>query len=210
MSEGPIVVAIVEDDFNIRGLLKSAIHEDPGFVCEHTYDDGHEAVADFRLALPHVILMDFEMPKMNGLSCLREIRSFAPDVPILMLTVHDDDETVFSALTAGASGYMAKGVSTEELLDAIRDAVNGGAPMSSGIARKVVGYFRKDKESPLSDREQEVLRYLCDGDSYKEVAEKLFLSKHTIRRHIRSIYQKLDVSSRAEMVRRAHRDGLTY
>jgi DNA-binding NarL/FixJ family response regulator len=208
MSAVPVTVVIVEDDDKIRSLLRSVIDEDPGCACTYTYSDGHKAIAEFRQSLPDVILMDVEMPAMSGIECVREIRTFAPNVPVLMLTVHDDDETLFSALCVGASGYLVKGTPTDGIIDAIHDAHAGGAPMSPGIARKVIGSFRRAIASPLSSREQEVLELLCDGDSYKDVAAKLYLSKHTVRRHIRSIYEKLEVSSRAEMVSKAHKDGL--
>ena len=210
MVETPITVAIVEDDERIRALLRSSIDEDPRFACEYTYAEGHSAIQDFRQGVPDIIIMDVEMPGISGIACVRAIRDFAPDVPILMLTVHDDDETLFGALSAGASGYLIKGAPTQDILDAIRDAHSGGAPMSPLIARKVVDSFKIESMSPLSSREQEVLKLLCEGDSYKEAASKLYLSKHTVRRHIRSIYQKLEVSSRAEMVHKAHKDKLMH
>lgn len=208
MTDSPITVAIVEDDERIRTLLRMLINEEDGFACEYAYADGYIAIEDFQKSVPDIIIMDVEMPRMSGIECVRQIRDFAPEVPILMLTVHDDDETLFGALTAGATGYLVKGATTEDLLEAIRDAHEGGAPMSPAIARKVVNSFKSVVKSSLTPREREVLQLLCTGDSYKDVADKLFLSKHTVRRHIRSIYEKLEVSSRAEMVQKAHKNKL--
>ncbi|MDX1476596.1 MAG: response regulator transcription factor [Saprospiraceae bacterium] len=205
MGASAISVTIVEDDPAIRSLLQCAINEDERFVCTEAFPSGDAALPVFRKAVPDIILMDFDMPGKNGVTCVREIRSFAPDVPILMLTMYDDDDVLFGALCAGASGYLVKGGPTVEILEAIQNAHEGGAPMSPGIAARVVSSFRMTASTDLSPREQEVLQLLCDGDSYKDVAAKLYISKHTVRRHIRSIYKKLEVSSRAEMVKKAHR-----
>ncbi|MDX1406612.1 MAG: response regulator transcription factor [Saprospiraceae bacterium] len=208
MGDAAISVSIVEDDATIRSLLQSLINHDDRFVCEYTFASADEALPELQESVPDVILMDFEMPGMDGITGVREIRKLHRDVVILMLTIHDEDDTLFGALCAGANGYLIKGSPSEMILNAIQDAHQGGAPMSPGIAARVVASFRTNAPTELSKREHEVLQLLCEGDSYKEVAEKLFISKHTVRRHIRGIYDKLEVSSRAEMVRKAQRRRL--
>ncbi|MEZ4688034.1 MAG: response regulator transcription factor [Bacteroidia bacterium] len=127
---------------------------------------------------------------------------------VLMLTVHEDDSTLFDALCAGASGYLLKEMRPADVFEAIAEARRGGAPMSPRIARRVVRAFHAPVESPLSEREREVLKLLCDGENYKTIADKLFISSNTVKAHIKHIYQKLEVNSRAEAVSKAHRDRL--
>ena len=201
-------VAIVDDDAKVRELYSLMIDEDPDFTCKYSYPLCKDAIEDFKNALPDVVLMDIDMPEITGIECVRQIRTFAPTLPILMLTVHEDDELLFDALCSGASGYLLKGVPPKKLLQSIKEASEGGAPMSASIARKVVLSFRNEPVSNLSPREYQVLELLCDGDVYTTVAEKLFISKNTVKRHIRSIYEKLQVTSRAEMVAKAYSQRL--
>lgn len=203
-----INVVIVEDDQKLRALYQEMIDEEDDFVCSFTYPLCRLALEDFKNGLPDVVLMDVDMPEMSGILCVRNLRKMAPDLPILMLTVHEDDEILFDALCSGATGYLLKGLRHEELMQAIREAHAGGAPMSASIARKVVDSFRNEPQTILSSREQEVLQLLCDGEVYTSVGKKLFISKHTVKRHIRSIYAKLQVSSRAEMVAKAYTQRL--
>ena len=206
--KAPIQVVIVEDDPKLRSLYQMMIDEEPDFICSFTYPLCKAALTDFKSGLPDVVLMDVDMPELSGIQCVKIVREFAPTLPILMLTVHEDDEILFDALCTGATGYLLKGLRREELLQAIRDAHDGGAPMSPSIARRVVESFRNETHSTLSPRENEVLQLLCDGEVYTSVAAKLFISKNTVKRHIRSIYGKLQVSSRAEMVAKAYTQRL--
>ena len=198
-----IKVAIVEDDPKIRQLLQLIIDGSPGFWCEQVYEDCELAIEGLKNHVPDLLLLDVDLPKMSGLEGLRLIKAVVPDLNVVMLTVHEDDETVFEALCNGAVGYLVKGLPPDQLLLYLKEAHAGGSPMSSSIARKVVRYFHGDQSNPLSARETEVLQLLCLGENYKTIAEKLFVSSNTIKAHIKKIYAKLHVNSRAEAVAKA-------
>ncbi len=203
-----IHVAIVEDDAEIRQLLQLIIDGSPGFscglVCE-TAEDALEALPRYR---PDLVLMDIHLPGMSGIAAVLRLREVMPELDILMLTVQEDDESVFDSLCAGANGYLLKETPPVELLAAIKEARAGGAPMSGRIARKVVGSFRRKKPGEaLSERETEVLDLLCDGQNYRHISEALFISANTVKAHIKAIYKKLHVHNRAEAVKRAIREG---
>jgi DNA-binding NarL/FixJ family response regulator len=183
----------------------------PGFACAGAYPDGITALKHIPGLKPDVVLMDINLPGMLGTECVRELRTRAPGIPVLMLTVYDDTEQIFKSLMAGATGYLLKRTPQDKLLDAIREIVSGGAPMSRQIARRVVGFFQELKQVPASirpgvemkgvtEREEQVLASLAEGHSYKEIADKLNISFETVRTHIRSIYEKLHVHSRTEAV----------
>ncbi|MEM7369223.1 MAG: response regulator transcription factor [Bacteroidota bacterium] len=203
-----IHVAIVEDDPEISQLLQIIIDGTPGFACFRTYGDAETALADLPSYKPHIVLMDIHLPEMNGIECSRKLSRKIPETQILMLTIQDDDDSVFESLCAGASGYLLKGTPPAQLIEALEEAHRGGAPMSPKIARKVVRSFRATTQSPLSDRETEVLRLLCDGENYRSIANALFVSTNTIKAHIKNIYQKLHVNSRAAAVSKALKDKL--
>ncbi|MEM8891968.1 MAG: response regulator transcription factor, partial [Bacteroidota bacterium] len=157
---------------------------------------------------PDVVLMDINLPGMSGIEGVKKLKAQQPDLDIIMLTIQVDDHSVFESICAGATGYMIKSTPPAALLQAIEEVNKGGAPMSANIARKVLGSFRRSSDSPLSDRETEILRLLCEGQNYKSIAEALFVSGHTVRSHIKNIYKKLHVNSRAEAVKKAMRDKL--
>ncbi len=203
-----IKVAIVEDDLEIRQMYKTLINESDNMVCVGEFEGSQETVDDLANSSVDVILMDVDMPKMNGIECVRRIRKINSKIPIVMLTVNEDTELIFTALRQGASGYLVKGLRSEKLLRGIQDVLEGGAPMTSNIARMVIDSFKIVPQETLSPRETEVLQLLCDGDNYKTVADKLFISSNTVKRHIRSIYTKLEVTSRGEMVQKAYRKKL--
>ena len=152
--------------------------------------------------------MDIELPGMSGIEAATEFRRRWPDIDVVMLTVHADDELVFQALAAGATGYLLKETGTDRILDALREVRRGGSPMSRSIARRVVESFRPASESPLSARETEVLALLCEGHSYQRIARELFISEDTVHFHIKNIYRKLQVHSKSAAVARALRDRL--
>jgi len=203
-----IQVAIVEDDTEIRQTLALIIDGTPGFNCKLTYANGFDAFEALQKHYVEVVLMDIEMPKMNGIDCIRKLKPLKPTIDFLMLTIKQDDESIFDSIYAGASGYLLKDTPPVRLLEAIREIKNGGAPMSTSIARKVIQSFHQVKASPLSDRETEILRYLAGGENYKSIANQLFISPHTVKTHIKNIYDKLHVHSRAEAVRKAIEDRL--
>ncbi|MFA6542309.1 MAG: response regulator transcription factor [Bacteroidota bacterium] len=200
-----ISVAIVEDLTDIRVGLGALIGGSPGFSCIGMYADGEEAVERIPRAIPDVVLMDIDMPKMNGIECIRKLKTVMPSLQIMMLTVFEDDEKIFQSLKAGASGYLLKKTPPVKLLEAIEEVFHGGSPMSGQIARKVIQAFQTPQQkSPqtenLSQREHEILSYLAKGHRYKEIADELFISIETVRTHIRNIYEKLHVRSRTEAV----------
>jgi len=203
-----IKIAIVEDDLEIRSMYKSLIDDTEGMICVGEYEGSQETVNEIANSSIDVVLMDIDMPKMNGIECVKQIRKKDTNIPIVMLTVNEETELIFTALRHGSNGYLLKGLRPEKLIRGIREVLDGGAPMSSNIAKMVVDSFKLNPQKTLSSRETEVIQLLCDGDNYKTVAEKLFISSNTVKRHIRSIYTKLQVTSRGEMVQKAYRNKL--
>ena len=200
----PITVAIVEDNAQLRNTHGKVINRADGFSCVGMYATAEEALEAIPRNPPDVVLMDINLPGMNGVECVSELKKILPKILIVMLTVYEDTDNIFNALKAGATGYLLKRTSKDELLEAIRDVYKGGSPMTTHIARKVVQSFqRADSTLPsenLSTREQEVLECLAKGFLYKEIADKLGISYETVRTYIRRIYEKLQVRSRTEAV----------
>lgn len=204
-----ITTALVEDDPEIRQLLQLILDGSPGFMCQWVYEDAETALKALPQDRPDVVLMDINLPGMSGIECVKKLKVAMPGQDIIMLTSQEDDDSVFNSLCAGASGYLVKETPPAQLLEAIQECKAGGSPMSSHIARRVIASFhRTPVESPLSDRETEVLGLLVEGANYKTIAEALFVSANTIKAHIKNIYKKLHVHSRAEAVSKAHREGL--
>jgi DNA-binding NarL/FixJ family response regulator len=201
----PITVSIVEDNEQLRGTLARVLNRSEGFRCVSQYGDAETALVGLPKDGPEVVLMDINLPGLNGVECTRQLKQALPRVSIIMLTVYEDTENIFNALAAGASGYLLKRTKSNELLEAIREVHRGGSPMTTHIARKVVQSFQKVGPSPqptenLSQREQEVLDCLSHGFLYKEIAEKLGISYETVHTYIRRIYEKLQVRTRTEAV----------
>lgn len=203
-----IYVSIVEDDHEIRESLALLINGTNGFACEKNFADCETMLEEVEEYLPDVVLMDIDLPGMSGIDGVRIIKEKVPDVDVLMLTVHGDSRTVFEALCAGACGYLTKDVQPLKLLDAISEAHAGGAPMTSQIARMVVNSFKATGNNNLTTREKEVLAQLCKGKSYRMIADALYISEETVRRHIKNIYRKLQVSSKSEAVAKALKEKL--
>ena len=200
-----ITVSIVEDNDQLRGTLARVINRADGFRCLSQYPDAEAAVEALPRDRPDVVLMDINLPGMNGVECVRRLKQLAPDSLVIMLTVYEDTENIFNALAAGASGYLLKRTPRAEVLDAIREVHRGGSPMTTHIARKVVQSFQKTGASSqptesLSPREQEVLDCLSKGFLYKEIADKLGIGYETVHTYIRRIYEKLQVRTRTEAV----------
>jgi DNA-binding NarL/FixJ family response regulator len=205
----PISVSIVEDNDKLRGTLAKVIGRAEGFRFVSDYANAEDAVAELPKAKPDVVLMDINLPGMNGVECVRKLKSILPQMQVMMLTVYEDTENIFNALAAGANGYMLKRTPTKELLEAIREVNRGGSPMTTHIARMVVQSFQKpvapasasaDDLAELSEREQQVLDLLAQGLIYKEIAEKLNIGYETVHTYIRRIYEKLQVRTRTEAV----------
>lgn len=203
-----IKVSIVEDDPDIRSGLELIISGTPGFEVVATYSDCESALRDIPQQIPEVALMDVELPGMSGVEGVKRLKQTLPNLDIIMLTVREDDETVFNSLCAGACGYLVKTTPPARLLDAIREVYNGGAPMSAKIARMVIHSFRRPVETPLTERETEILSQLCQGKSYKMIAAALFISQGTVHSHLKHIYKKLQVNSKSEAVAKALQDRL--
>ena len=201
----PIKVAIVEDDDWIRENLAGQIDLAPGYCCVSRYRTGEEALAGLPSEAPDVVLMDINLPGLSGIECVRRLKALRPSLAILMLTVYEESDQIFDSLRAGASGYLLKRSAEQELLEAIAQVHQGGSPMSSLVARKVVQFFNHlghaaPELQRLSPREKEILELLSRGAAYKEIGDRLALSIHTVRMHIRGIYGKLQVHSRGEAV----------
>jgi DNA-binding NarL/FixJ family response regulator len=200
-----IAVSIIEDDAPARGILANWIRRAQGFRCAGVHGSGESALATLPAEKPTVVLMDINLPGMNGIECVRRLKPLLPETQFVMLTVYEDAEHIFNALEAGASGYLLKRMPRAELLVALKDVQAGGSPMTSNIARKVVQSFRRigaqcsDTED-LSPREREVLELLARGYLYKEIAESLQISVPTVNTYIRRIYEKLHVRSRSQAV----------
>ena len=199
-----ITVSIVEDAQGVREGLVRLLDTAAGFRCVASYPNAEIALAEIPLQPPDVVLMDIDLPGMNGVECVRKLKALLPGIRVVMLTVYENPEKIFDALSAGAVGYLLKKRLTEDLLEAVQDAYSGGAPMSSQIARKVVQFFQKIPASSnvdsLSARELEVLDLLAKGFLVKEIADRTGLGYGTVRTYIRRIYEKLQVHSRSQAV----------
>ena len=200
-------VALVEDDMGVRRSLRSLLGSEPGLSCTCTCATGEEAVRKVPEAGVDVVVMDIKLPGMSGIECARRLKERCPNIAILMLTVYDETDLIFDALRAGAGGYLLKRAATTELVHAIRDVLDGGAPMTAHVARRVVDYFREPLRPAaadaaaadrLTDREQEIVEHLSRGYSNREIADTFGISVPTVRTHLRSIYSKLHVRSRTQ------------
>jgi DNA-binding NarL/FixJ family response regulator len=210
IKEQDIRVSIVEDINEIRDALRVLINGSAGFKCLHVYRDAEEALDNMPADEVDVVLMDITLPRMNGIECMKLLKQRMPDVQFMMCSVHDDDDHIFNALQSGAAGYILKRTSPAQILEAISDINAGGSPMSSEIARRVVAMIQQQgtvsKEvEVLTDREKEILDLLAQGYLYKEIAEQLYISKLTVKKHIHNIYDKLQVQNRTEALNKARR-----
>ncbi len=202
-------VCIVEDDPELREAFAALLANADGIDFVGSYPSGEDALAGLPARPPDAVLMDINLPGMTGIECTRRLKQAAPAIHVVMLTTFDDHERVFESLKAGASGYVLKRSPREDIVSAVREVCDGGAPMSGAIARKVIQYFRHHQAAPevgtLTEREHAVLEALSEGQQYKEIADSLSISINTVRKYIRSIYEKLHVNTRAEAVRKLGR-----
>ncbi|HEY4415203.1 MAG TPA: response regulator transcription factor [Verrucomicrobiae bacterium] len=200
-----ISVGIVEDNRDFRKTLARYLNDAPGYKCVAECGSAEDALKVLPKLAPEVVLMDIHLPSMSGMACARRLKDVCPAIQILILTVYEDNEKVFGALKAGASGYLLKRADPADILRAIQEVKQGGAPMSSQIARQVVQSFREEtadarKVEELSEREEEILEQLSKGYSTKEIADRTSVSVNTVRTHLQHIYEKLHVRSRTEAV----------
>src|SRR5882724_4066154 len=209
----PIKVAIVEDERDIRECLSFLINGTTGFECTGSFRTMEEALDQIPHQLPDVVLSDIGLPGMNGIDGIRILKEKIPDLLILMLTVYDDDERIFDAMCAGASGYLLKKTPPARLLESLREAVAGGAPMSPEVARRVITLFREIRppdraDYQLTPHETRLLKLFVEGHNYKTAAAELGVTVHTVSFHLRSIYDKLQVHSKSEAVAKALQNRL--
>lgn len=199
-----VKIVIVEDDQTVREGLKMLISGSAGFICVGAFSNGEEALHEIPLLRPDVILMDINLPGINGIECISKLKKDNQELLFIMLTIFEDTDAIFNSLEAGASGYLLKNTPPSKLIESIQEVYNGGSPMSSEIARKVVDSFNHNVKSRvesyfnLTTREKEVLSYLAQGYLYKEIADIMHISIDTVRTHIRKIYDKLQVKTRTE------------
>ena len=214
MPPPPVIeVAIVEDRREIRESLALLIGGTQGFRCTGSYRSMEEALEKLKFNQPHVLLSDIGLPGMSGIEGVSILKERHPDLLILMLTVYDDDERIFDAMCAGASGYLLKKTPPARLLESLREAVNGGAPMSPEVAKRVIALFREihppDRaDYQLTPHETRLLKLLVQGYNYKTAATELNVTVHTVSFHLRSIYEKLQVHSKSEAVAKALQNRL--
>ncbi|KAA3621668.1 MAG: DNA-binding response regulator [Bacteroidetes bacterium] len=197
-----ISVAIVDEQRDVREGLQNLLNSAEGFSCVAVFSDGEEALSKLRRVHPDVVLMDIDLTSMSGIECLKTLKDLLPEVEVVILTNLTDDDHIFQALSAGASGYLSKSIFPSKLLGAITEVVNGGAPLNMAVARRVVKSFNKNKNelTELSKRESEVMELLCQGHNYRGIASALYISPNTVRFHLKNIYRKLRVNSRHEAV----------
>ncbi|CAH0995155.1 Transcriptional regulatory protein LnrK [Emticicia aquatica] len=213
MSETVIKVALYEDNDTLRTSLSHLLQSSEEFNFLGSYNSPVDIIQNCNNTMPDVILMDVDMPLMNGIDATKLVKEQFPQINILILTVFEDKEKLFSALQAGASGYLLKKSKIIEIIEAIHEIYHGGSPMTPAIARKVLEYFTipkiiKNEENNLSERELVILKCLVDGDSYKMIASNCYISMGTVRSHINNIYKKLHVNSKSEAVVKALKDKL--
>jgi DNA-binding NarL/FixJ family response regulator len=203
-----ISIAIVEDLDVVRNGLKDFISLSTDFIVIGSFKTGEEALEHLPEIKPDIVIMDINLPGMNGIECIRQVKGKSPGTQFMMFTVYENDDKVFEALKAGASGYLLKNTGLLHIAESVKELHEGGSPMSANIARKMVNLFRdNDKKNPfldlLSNREKEILQLLAKGLLYKEIAEQLHITTGTVRIHIHKIYEKLHVQNRTEAINKA-------
>ncbi len=203
-----ITLAIVEDLDEVRDGLKNFISLSQDFRVLDIFKTAEDAVIGLPKLKPDIVIMDISLPGMNGIECIRQVKDKSPRTQFMMFTVYENDEKVFEALKAGASGYLLKNTGLVQLIESLKELHNGGSPMSANIARKLVTLFRNEQRETakleiLSNRENEILQLLSKGLLYKEIADQLSISVSTVRQHIHHIYEKLHVQNRTEAINKA-------
>jgi DNA-binding NarL/FixJ family response regulator len=211
-------VAIFEDNKLVRDGMQAIINGTPGFTCTGAYPDASHLESKIKSSTPDVVLMDIEMPGINGIEATRQIHELFPEIKILIQTVFNDSDKIFNAICAGASGYMLKNDPPVRQLEAIQEAANGGAPLSPSIAKKVFQFFTnkniilvqpENTDYNLSTREQEIMKMMMQGHNFRAIGEQLFISYETVRTHVKKIYKKLHVASKSEAIMKAMQKGIS-
>ena len=208
MRSSTIKIVLIEDDHILRHAYESLINNDECCVVVNTYSSFDDAEKSLKNDNPEVILLDIELPGMNGVDAISVIKKIVPKAYIIMLTVYEFEEQIFTALTNGASGYLTKNTSVARIIEAIKEVKLGGGPMSSNIARMVIKSFQKSEESPLSKRETQILEMISSGKNRRQVADALFIDPETVKSHLKNIYGKLNVNSKADAIETAKKNRL--
>ena len=203
-----ITISIVEDLTEVREALKRLIDQSENFGLVEGFNNAEQAEKSIPLQPPDIVIMDINLPGMSGIECIRRIKEKCPGTQFMMFTIYEDDEKVFEALKAGAHGYLLKNTPKEKLLEALEELYNGGSPMTTNIARKVIEAFEKKNQPPeelntLTNKERQILDLLAKGFLYKEIADQLHSTRNTIKQHIHHIYEKLHVQNRTEAINKA-------
>ena len=203
-----ITVSIVEDLVEVREALQRLIDQSENFGFVESFNNAEQAEKGIPLQPPDIVIMDINLPGMSGIECIRRIKDNCPDTQFMMFTIYEDDEKVFEALKAGAHGYLLKKTPKEKLLEALEELHNGGSPMTTNIARKVIEAFEKKDQPPeelntLTNKEKQILDLLAKGFLYKEIANQLHSTRNTVKQHIHHIYEKLHVQNRTEAINKA-------
>ena len=212
-----IRVAIFEDNLLVREGMQAILNGSAGFTCTGAWPDASNLEIKIKGSSADVVMMDIEMPGLNGIEATRIIKDKFPEIKILIQTVFNDSDKIFNALCAGASGYILKNDPPARYLEAVEQVYNGGAPMSPSIAKKVLQFFSNKniilvqpeaEDYQLSDREKEIIVLMTQGNNYRTIAEKIFISYETVRTHVKKIYKKLHVASRSEAILKARQQGI--
>ena len=202
-SQARIKVVIIEDDQTIREAYTYLINETENYSVVAAYSSVESALKTIKTDDPHIILLDVELPGISGIEGIPRLKSLVADVYIIMLTVYEHEQTVFDALSKGASGYLTKNTAPGKIIEALAEVMEGGGPMSAHIARMVVHSFQRSQQSPLTRRETEILEQIANGKTRGRIAEEMFIDLETVKSHLKNIYAKLDVHSRADAIKTA-------
>lgn len=203
MEEVTINICLVEDDHTIREGYEYLIGNNPGFAITGSFASYEDAAKKIARCSPDVILLDVELPGVSGIDAIPKLKKLVPDAQVIILTVYEQEMMIFRALANGASGYLTKDTPPQKILNSIREVMSGGGPMSSNIARMVIQSFQRSEESPLTPRETEVLEQIATGKSRKRIADELFIDLETVKSHVKNIYSKLNVHSKADAIKMA-------
>jgi len=198
-----ILVSIIEDDETIREGYRYLIESTPGFQVISAFRSFEEAGRKIFHEKPDVLLLDVELPGLSGIDAIPKLKKMIPDTYIIILTVYEQEEKIFRALGNGASGYLTKNTPPEKIIDAIKEVMDGGGPMSAQVAKMVIQSFKRNEQTPLTKRETEILEQIATGKSRKRIADELFIDLETVKSHIKNIYHKLDVHSKADAIKTA-------
>ncbi|MBU1097408.1 MAG: DNA-binding response regulator [Ignavibacteriae bacterium HGW-Ignavibacteriae-2] len=212
-SKNKINIWLVEDNISYRKTLTGLINRSPGLYCPQAFATCEETILMLQTEpFPNVILLDIGLPGMSGIEGIEKFKEITPNTHVLILTVYDDNDKVFNAICAGASGYLLKDSSPEKIVSSIEEVLAGGAPMNMQIARKVLKMFSrftpKKKDYGLTEREKEILQFLLTGLTKQQIAEKLFISFHTVNTHLKNIYNKLHVNTRSGAISKVFRENI--